>query len=45
MDNIDFGIIESLSKNSRTTFMEIGRKLKVSESTIRKRVGKLEKTG
>ena len=45
MDKLDFGIIESLSKNSRTPFVEIGRKLKVSESTIRKRVASLEREG
>lgn len=45
MDKLDSGIIEILSKNSRTSFMEISRKLKVSESTIRKRVSKLEKDG
>jgi len=42
MDKLDLGIIGILSKNSRTPFMEIGRKLKVSESTIRKRVSNLE---
>lgn len=42
MDKLDFGIIEALSKNSRTPFMEIARRLKVSESTIRKRVANLE---
>ncbi|MBI2654084.1 Lrp/AsnC family transcriptional regulator [Candidatus Woesearchaeota archaeon] len=45
MDKLDLGIIETLSKNSRTPFMEIARKLKVSESTIRKRVSKLEDEG
>lgn len=43
MDKFDLAVIESLSKNSRTPFMEIARKLKVSESTIRKRVSNLEK--
>ena len=43
MDKLDLGIIEILSKNSRTPFMQIARKLKVSESTIRKRVSNLEK--
>ncbi|MBI2558744.1 Lrp/AsnC family transcriptional regulator [Candidatus Woesearchaeota archaeon] len=43
MDKLDLQIIELLSKNSRTSFMEIARKLKVSESTIRKRVSNLEK--
>ena len=45
MDKLDLSIIEDLSKNSRTPFMEIARKLKVSESTIRKRVSSLEKKG
>ena len=45
MDKLDLGIVEILSKNSRTSFMEIARKLKVSESTIRKRVSNLEKKG
>ena len=43
MDKLDLGIIDILSKNSRTSFTEIARKLKVSESTIRKRVSNLEK--
>ena len=45
MDKLDLSIIEALSRNSRTPFMEIARKLKVSESTIRKRVSNLEKMG
>ena len=45
VDKIDLGIIEMLSKNSRTSFMEVARKLKVSESTIRKRVSHLERDG
>jgi len=43
MDKLDLSIIEILSKNSRTSFMDIARKLKVSESTIRKRISNLEK--
>ena len=43
MDKLDLNIIQILSKNSRTPFMQIARKLKVSESTIRKRVSNLEK--
>ena len=43
MDKTDFGIIEALSKNSRTPFVEIAKKLNVSESTIRKRVSGLER--
>ena len=42
MDKLDLSIIDALSKNSRTPFMRIAKKLKVSESTIRKRVSKLE---
>lgn len=45
MDKLDFSIISALSKNSRTSFMGIARNLKVSESTIRKRVSNLEKNG
>lgn len=45
MDKLDLSIVEILSKNSRTPFMEIARKLKISESTIRKRVSNLEKNG
>ncbi len=45
MDKLDLGIIGILSKNSRTPFMEMARRLKVSESTIRKRVSNLEKNG
>ena len=45
MDKLDLNIVEILSKNSRTPFMQIARKLRVSESTIRKRVSNLEKSG
>ena len=45
MDKLDLNIIEMLLKNSRTPFMQIARKLNVSESTIRKRVSILEKNG
>lgn len=45
MDNLDHLIIEFLSKHSRTPFLQIARKLKVSESTIRKRVSILESNG
>ncbi len=44
MDKLDLGIIGILSKNSRTSFTDIGKKLKVSESTVRKRIEKLENT-
>lgn len=45
MDRTDIGIIGALSKNSRTPFLQIAKRLKVSESTIRKRVANLEKNG
>ena len=45
MDKLDLSIIKILSKNSRTPYLEIARKLKVSESTIRKRVSNLENNG
>jgi Lrp/AsnC family transcriptional regulator for asnA, asnC and gidA len=45
MDSIDLGIIEELSKNSRTPFIKIAKRLNVAESTIRKRVSKLENGG
>ncbi len=38
MDKIDNSIIETLRKDSRTPFLQIAKKLKVSEGTIRKRV-------
>ena len=43
MDKLDSSIIEMLSKNARMPFIQIARKLRVSESTIRKRVSNLEK--
>ena len=45
MDKLDLHVIETLSKNSRTPFLQIAKKLKVSESTIRKRVAIMEKKG
>ena len=45
MDKLDLNVIEILSKNSRTPFLQIAKKLKVSESTIRIRVSNLEKNG
>ena len=43
MDSLDESIIKLLKHNSRTPFLEIGKKLKVSEGTIRKRVNQLIK--
>jgi len=45
VDKKDLKIIEILQKNSRISCMEIARKLRVSESTIRKRVKSLEEKG
>lgn len=44
-DNIDMKILEFLKKNSRISYIEIGKKLKLSEGAVRKRVKKLEKMG
>ncbi|MEM1766886.1 MAG: Lrp/AsnC family transcriptional regulator [Candidatus Bathyarchaeia archaeon] len=45
MDEKDLAIIRFLQEDSSTPFTEIARRLKVSESTIRKRVEKLRKDG
>ena len=45
IDETDSKIIGMLTENSRMHFLDIAKKLKVSESTIRNRVGKLEKSG
>ncbi len=45
LDETDIGILEILRKNARTPFLEIAKKLRISESTIRKRVKELEKNG
>ncbi len=45
MDEIDTYIMSSLEKNGRMAFLEIARKLHVSEGTVRKRVAKLVKDG
>ena len=45
MDEIDMKILDILMENARTPFVEIAKKLKVSEATIRKRVKSLEKRG
>ncbi len=43
MDKLDLSVIEILSRDSRTPFLQIAKRLKVSESTIRKRVFNLKK--
>lgn len=45
LDTLDMDIIKTLKSNSRTPFLEISKRLKVSESTIRSRVGLLERNG
>ena len=45
LDQTDEGILDILTENARTPFINIAKQLKVSESTVRKRVGNLEKSG
>jgi DNA-binding Lrp family transcriptional regulator len=45
MDNIDQQIIKILKDNARTTYVEIGRLLKLSEGTVRNRVQTLIDSG
>lgn len=45
LDEIDMKIIRMLEENGRRPFLEIAKKLKLSESTIRKRVSALLKKG
>lgn len=45
LDKLDTGILTILNNNSRMPYLEIAKKLKVSESTIRNRVGSLQKDG
>ena len=45
MDDKDCAIINLLKDNSRLSNSEIGRILRVSEGTIRKRISKLQSTG
>jgi len=44
-DNTDQKIIEYLKENSRESFVDIGKKLKLSESAIRRRVKNLVESG
>jgi Lrp/AsnC family leucine-responsive transcriptional regulator len=41
VDKIDAAIIESLEENSRTSYVEIGKKLGLSEAAVRRRIKKL----
>jgi Lrp/AsnC family transcriptional regulator for asnA, asnC and gidA len=45
LDEIDTRILELLEENARRSFTEMAEKLKVSESSIRKRVSALQKEG
>jgi len=44
-DNVDKKIIEYLKENSRESFVDIGKKLKLSESAVRRRVKNLLGSG
>ena len=45
LDEIDRGILERLRENARTTFVEIGKALGVSDATIYNRVKRLTEMG
>ena len=45
MDETDTKILEILVKNARTSFLDMAKKLHISESTVRNRVNSLEKNG
>ncbi|MBI2548996.1 Lrp/AsnC family transcriptional regulator [Candidatus Woesearchaeota archaeon] len=45
LDETDREILEVLRNNARTSFLDISKKLRISESTVRKRVKGLEKDG
>jgi Lrp/AsnC family transcriptional regulator of lysine biosynthesis len=45
MDELDYRIIEHLDRNSRAKNIEIARKLRVSEGTVRKRIQDLVDSG
>ena len=45
LDEIDTRILEMLEEDSRRPFTEIAEKIRVSESTVRKRVAALQKRG
>ena len=44
-DKVDEKIIEYLKENSRESFVDIGKKLKLSESAVRRRVKNLRDSG
>ena len=45
IDKVDEKIIEYLKENSRESFVDIGKKLKLSESAVRRRVKNLQGSG
>ena len=45
MDEVDWKILVELAKNSRSTAVEIGKKVKLSADAIIQRIRKLEKSG
>ena len=45
LDKTDKEILNTLKDNARMPFIEIAKKLKISESTVRKRVSDLEENG
>ncbi len=45
MDDIDWSIINILKEDSRTSNSDIGRKLNLSEGTVRKRIKNLRNSG
>lgn len=45
MDNTDFVILRILQEDASTPFTEIARRLKISESTVRKRVERMRREG
>ena len=45
IDETDTKILEILVKNARTSFLDMAKKLSISESTVRNRVSSLEKNG
>ena len=45
LDEVDIGIIDHLRENSRTTFVDIGKALGVSDATVYNRVKRLVEVG
>ena len=45
MDERDKEILKALVKNARTSYVELSKKLKITEAAVRKRMKKLEQKG